>query len=77
MGITNNKNGGQNPWKADITRASISNETYRVSKKKWACVLTYITSKQIELESPGWSGFEPASKSDQLRLSSSIRLDVM
>ena len=33
-------------------------------------------SKRIELESPGWSGFKIATKSDQPELSSSIRFEV-
>ena len=39
---------------------SVLIQTYQVSKKKWAvaCVLTYIISERIELESPGWSCFE-------------------
>ena len=35
------------------------------------------SSKQIELESPGWSGFVENSKPDQPGLSSLIRLEVM
>ena len=30
-----------------------------------SCVRIYITSKQIELESPGWSGFVKNSKPDK------------
>ena len=43
-------------------------------------VYIYMTSKRIELERPGCSGFEDylkSSKSDQQGLSSSIRLEIM
>ena len=42
-----------------------------------SCVRIYITSKRIELESRGWSGFEFAKELDQPGLSSLIRLEVI
>ena len=46
-------------------------------KKPADHVCTHITSKRIEQEGPGWSGFEFVTKPDQLGLSSSIRLEAV
>ncbi len=52
-----------------------------VAKKKTQNVCIHISSKRIELESPGWSGlfvcFEFSTKPDQPGLSSLIRLEVV
>ena len=47
------------------------------AEKKPAHLCTHITSKQIELEGPGWSGYEFVTKPDQPGLSSSICLQVV
>ena len=73
-----------NSWEPRRGRGSEDSENrYYLSKKKMphpansVCLLMHVASEQIELESPGWSGFVENSKPDRPGPSSSIRLEVM